>query len=396
MPRDDINSGTLQHLYTKKLLSKREISIRLKCHISTIHKKMIIFNIPARKQDYASRIAMSKKIIKLKKTSLEKLYLGKKLSVSEIARKLNLDRHTVKRELIRHKIPFRSKKRAIQLALSKKKIPIGVLEKLYIESHLTQKQISEKLGKSRGYILHLMKVYRIPTRNVSQTQIQYPKYDFSGNLLEKSYLIGFRTGDLSAKLSPSRNLILVYCTSTKRVQIQLFKNLFKKYGHVWVSKARKDKNKVFMVRLNRTFNFLLPKKDNIPTWILENDKNILSFIAGYTDAEGSIGVFNNLARFTLASYDKNILKFIYKRLNYIGIPCNPPRILVKKGYITSRGHTYRNDHWSFTIVKKSSLILLFKILEPYLKHEKRIVDIQKARINILERNLKLGNTHNLF
>lgn len=389
MPRNDITADILRDLYIKKLLSKNEIALELKCHITTIHKKMREFHIPVRKQPLATQIAMNKRIIRINRSDLEHLYLEEKLSILKIAQKLKFDTHTINRELLRHNIFLRTKAEAIRLALSKKKIPRETLEVLYNKFQLTQKRIAEKLGKSRGYILYLMKYYEIPTRNSTITQTHYPKFNFSQNLLEKSYLIGFRIGDLNVKLSPSGNLVLVNCTSTKRVQVELFKKLFGKYGFVWVSKLRKDKNRVFMTRLNHTFDFLLPKKDEIPAWILKEGKYFIPFLAGYTDAEGCIGVFNKLARFTLSSYDENLLKQSYRKLNNLGIPCNPPRLLVKKGHIKSDGLIYRKDHWSFTIVKKNSLLLLFQAIEPYLKHEKRINDLKKAKANIIQRNLRL-------
>jgi len=387
MPRNDITPNLLKELYLKKLLSKKEIASFLKCNIITIHKKMKKFGIRARPIAKAVKIAMRKQIIKILKSKLENLYLKKKLAISEIAKKLDYDRSIIKRELERHGIPLRTQNEVISLRRKKERIKKMALKTFYYKDRLTQEQISKKLGKSREHISILMKEYGLKTRNRSETSTRYPKFDFSDNLEEKAYLIGFRTGDLSANLSSNKKLITVGTTSTKPEQIKLFKDLFRKYGHIWVSKKRKDGNRVFVVRLNCTFNFLLPKQDNIPKWIRENKDYFLSFLAGYTDAEGCIHIDkNNVSRFQLASYDKNILKQIHKQLIKIGIECKSPRISVQKGHIKSNGLVYRNDHWRFTINRKSSLLPVLRFLKLRLKHRKKLNDLLKAEQNIIKRN----------
>ncbi len=389
MPRKDITPTLLKKLYHKKLLSMKEIAQLLNCNITTVYKKMVKFRIPRRSQAEAVRIVMRKKIIKIPKSKLENLYLKKKFPICEIAKKLNYARETIKRELERHKIPVRTKTEALRLSGRKRRIKKSILIKLYYKNRLTQEQIGKKLNRHRGTIHRLMKEYGLKTRKQSEISTRYPKFDFSGDLEEKAYLIGFKKGDLDVKLSPSKNLIIVGCTSTKTEQIELFRNLFKKYGHVWVGKKREDGNRRFIVSLNRTFDFLLSGKDNIPKWIRENDTYFLSFLTGYTDAEGCIYIpKNNVAGFKLASYDKNILKQIHKQLLKIGIECNPPRIHVKKGYKKSDGCVYRGDEWCFTISKKSSLLALLRLLKPRLKHQKRLKDLKKAEQNIIERNRK--------
>lgn len=389
MSRKDITLTILKKLYLKKFLSKKEIASSLNCNITTIHKKMAKFSIPRRSQREAIRIAMQKKIIKIPKLKLENLYLKKKLSILKIAEKLNYDRTTIKKELKRHKIPLRTNAAAIKIARNKNKIKKSLLIKLYYRNHFNQKQIAKKFGKNRATILRLMKEYKLKTRKATETQLRYPKSNFSGNLKEKAYLIGFRIGDLNVKLSPSKNAIIVSCTSSKNTQVKLFKKLFNNYGHIWVGKPRNDKNRVFIVRLNRSFDFLLPKQNTIPKWIQKNNNYFFSFLAGYTDAEGCIHIpKNNVARFTLASYDKIILKQIYLYLIKSKIYCKPPKILVKKGHIKSDGYIYRNNHWYFTITKKSSLFLLLQFLKFRLKHQKRLKDLYKAIKNITERNQK--------
>lgn len=387
MRRNDITLKLLRELYYKRLLSKKEIALLLNCNITTIHKKMRKFGISARKQSEAVKTAMEKQIIKILKSKLEILYLKKKLSLSEIAKKLNHDRSIIKREIERLKIPLRSHSATMKLVANKSKIKKSVLSKLYCEDILTQKQIGKKLNVHKETIRRLMKKYELKARKKSEISTRYSKTNFSENLEEKAYLLGFRIGDLNVQLSRSKNLIIVRCTSTKIAQIQLFKNLFKKYGHIYVGKPKQDGNRDFLIRLNRTFSFLLPKKDNIPKWVREDKNYFLSFLAGYTDAEGCIRIGNkNVASFALSSYDKNILKQTHKQLLKIGVECQLPRISVKKGHEKSDGCVYRNDEWRLNLNKKSSLLLLLEFLKPRLKHQKRLKDLEKAEQNIIKRN----------
>lgn len=387
MRRDDITPKILKELYHKKRFSQKEIASALKCNITTIHKRMLKFCIPKRTQAEGVRIAMQNKIIKIPKPRLENLYLRKKLPISEIARELSYCHETIKRELERHKISLRTQSEVLKLSKSKNKPKKSTLKKLYYKDKLTQEQIGERLNRHMGSIQRLMKEYGLKTRTADKYHTKYHKYDFLGDPEEKAYLIGFRTGDLDAQLSPSKKLIIVGSTSTRSEQIKLFKNLFKNYGYVWVGKFRKDGNRVFVVRLNRSFNFLLPKKDNVPKWICGNNNYFLSFFAGYTDAEGCFQIGNdNVASFTLSSYDKKILKQIHQGLLKIGVECNPPRLHVKKGYKKSDGYEYKNDEWSFAITKKSSLLQLLELIIPRLKHQKRLKDARQAKQNIIQRN----------
>ena len=233
MHRKDITSSLLRKLYYKNQLSKKEIAHHLACNITTIHKKMVKYKIRSRTQKEATKIAMAKQTIRIQKSLLKNLYLTKKLTISETARVLKFDPQTIRNKLIRYNIPLHTKAEAIHLAKKRNKIPKIIIKDLYYKNHLTQQQIGQQLGKSRFHILLLMKEYGLLARGPSITQLQYPKFDFSKNLIEKAYLIGFRQGDLHVKLSPSGNLIRVDCTSTKEEQIELFKNLFQKYGFIY-------------------------------------------------------------------------------------------------------------------------------------------------------------------
>lgn len=393
MRRNDITKNILNKLYNDELLSRREVALHLKCNVTTINKKMDKFGIKPRPQTEAIKIAMQKKVINIPKFILKNLYSVRKLSIEKISEKTNYCRETIKREIKRNKITLRPKADAVRLGAQGRRIKKSVLTNLYYKKKLTQREIGEKLNRHLGNICNLMKYYKIKTRGPAFYHTQYKKSDFSGDLEEKAYLIGFRLGDLYAKLLPAGKLITVGTTSTKIEQIRLFKKLFKKYGNVWISKKRNDGNRTFVVLLNRSFDFLLPKKDYIPRWIQDNKKCFLSFLAGYTDAEGCITIAkDNVAIFRLGSYDRNIMQQIYKNLLKMGIVCNPPRIHVKKGHKKKDGLTYHKDEWYFFTNKKHPLLKLLVLLKPLLKHSKRLKDLKRAEKNITKRNIKTYKT----
>ncbi len=389
MHRNDITPKILNNLYWKKCLSEKEISSFLKCNITTIHKRMVKFNIKRRAHEDALKIAMRKNLIKIPKSRLHKLYIKNKKTIFNIANLLGYDRSIIKRELKRYAIPLRSLSETKRIEATRHRIKKSAIVELYYKQRLTQAQIGQRLNRHGNTILALMKKYGLKTRPKSETSKRYPKYKFSGDKKEKAYLIGFRKGDLNITMPPSKNFLVVSCTSTKKNQIELFSNIFKKYGHIWISKKRKDGNRVFVVRLNHSFDFLISKKDIIPNWILKNKASFLSFFAGYADAEGCFYIAkNNVSVFQIASYDKNILKGIYNKLNIIGVECRPPKIHIKKGYIKSDGYSYKNDEWVLRLNKKSPLLKLCLILETRLKHQKRLMDLKKVKKNIIKRNRK--------
>jgi hypothetical protein len=67
------------------------------------------------------------------------------------------------------------------------------------------------------------------------------------------------------------------------------------------------------VALNVTFDFLLPKQDAVPGWILESDEPFFAFLAGYIDAEGYFRTYLPTNQYSLAgrleirSYDSVLL-----------------------------------------------------------------------------------------
>jgi LAGLIDADG DNA endonuclease family protein len=174
--------------------------------------------------------------------------------------------------------------------------------------------------------------------------------------------------------------------TTKPEQMELFQTLFGSYGHVYMSKPDTRGATHMAAHVNMSMSFLLDREDNIPEWILADDEIFFTFFAGYTDAEAHIGVHNGYAVFKLDTNDKNIISQSYEMLQKAGITGPKPFICAEQGYTNKNGHPYHYELWRLQISSKSSLLNLFERIEPYLKHKKRIQDMQAAIQNVQDRN----------
>jgi len=316
---------------------------------------------------------------------LADLYVKQKLSSNAISKIFKCNHVTILNYLRKYNIPRRSKlgnRKAVSISKE-------VLFDLYHNKKLTHKQIADKFGHSRYGIQRWMKIYNISSRSYSIANTKYPKYDFNDGLLEKAYLVGFRLGDLN--VYKIRDLVQVRCSTTIKDQVNLLENLFKRYGNVHIWKAKRGTFEI-IVLLNKSFNFLLPKNDKIADWILADTKLFLSFLAGYTDAEGCILVrkSNNgnkrpFAGYELQTYDKNIIKQIGVYLKNLGIIFPYPYISTKAGY-DKRGIRRNKDSWRISIYRKDSLWRLLKLLEPFIKHKAKLSSLLRAKENIVYRN----------
>lgn len=359
-----ISKNKLYLLYTKKQFSARKIAKICHYEQTAILNRLRKFNIP---------IKHLKEKINISKKELKKLYTERKFSAYKIANIFKCQASTIYRYLKLYKIKTRPLKR---LKLTKEK-----LKELYIDKRFPFSKIARICKCSAAGVLKKMRKYKILSRTLSEANTKHFKVDFDGDFIKKAYMIGFRLGDL--RIRKDKNLINAGCGTTKTAQIQLIKDLFGKYGPIWISK--RDKRNAYHAdcSLNLSFKFLLPKHKSIPKWILRNNKNFFSFLAGYTDAEGNIGIYNKRARFRLRSYDKEILEDINVRLKLFGI--KSLFSLDKKAHIDKRGVSHNKDSWIVVVNEKKSLLKLFNTIESLLKHKKRKQDLLKAKQNVILR-----------
>jgi len=320
---------------------------------------------------------MSKRV-KISRELLRHLYEKEKLGTFQIAKKIGCCQATVWKKLkyygIKSRLPG-----VERVNISKKQ-----LENLYINKKLSTWQIEKKLGISRGTIYRKLKEFDISTRDRAISHIIYPRKNFSGDPTEKAYLTGFRIGDLGVrKIYPNSRTICVASGSTMKEQIDLIKNLFEKYGKIWVKRTKSNKINIY-VNLNESFDFLLSK--DFPEWIEKNKQFFFSFLAGFSDAEGSISKNNKIDYYSLGNYNNKLLFKIYRNLNNFGIKCKKPTHDNRKGKANSQGYKYRSNYWSIRIYSKKDLLSLLLELKPYIKHKNKVKALNTAVLNIQLRN----------
>jgi hypothetical protein len=255
------------------------------------------------------------------------------------------------------------------------------LRRLYNVKHLGIDDIAAKLGSSHGTVWRAMESFGIERRKLSEAVRKHQRKDFSENKSEKAYLIGLRLGDLWVKKNKpglGSKTVVVSCHSSRQEQVELVKSLFSEYGHVRTTYSSKGTIRV-MCYMNTSFDFLLPKKDQIPFWIMRQSGWFLSFLAGYVDAEGSFCVDRHeRPSFQLKSYDINILKGISRFLPRLGVECNGPRLAQSRGSPTGKGYALNKDAWVFSIAQKKMLRRFCRLIIPHLKHSKRKNDAAKV------------------
>ena len=238
-------------------------------------------------------------------------------------------------------------------------------------------QAAKKLGlRSHSWVLLKLLDYEIPTRTLSQARTKYEKMPFEGSMCERAYLLGLRAGDLSAERN--HNLLRVATSSTRAVQIEMVRAVFGKYGHVHTyltEYGSRPKEWRVYCDLDKSFNFLLEKTNEIPNWVLSDELCFYSFLAGYADSEGSFNVLrapNNRLRVTIrrASEDRAILIQMEEKLRSLGF--NPRFYLDRRKNTMASYGSYKKDFYALWISRRNDVTKLCKKLLLLSQHHGKI------------------------
>lgn len=273
----------------------------------------------------------------------------------------------------------------------------NMLENLYISKKLNAYQIAKRVSCGSSTVYRKLEKYGIKRRDNSECHMRYSRKPFSRNKKEMAYLIGFRLGDLHVRKAidlPGCKTVRVEGHTTKKEQTQLIESLFKRYSHVHTKEILNGNGIPGMTTtrilcfLDSSFSFLLPKNDVIEEWIEQDRGLFLSFLAGYIDAEGHIGLHttNGSPQVKISSYDKGILNGIHRKLSDLGVRSSY-RLHIKKGYSSPSYTTrvYRKDIWTVSIYVPY-IELLLRFIIPLLKHKKRHADALKTLSEISQRS----------
>lgn len=263
------------------------------------------------------------------------------------------------------------------------KISVEELRDLYLTQNLSTHKISLFFGCNRQTISNYLKIYNIPRKSKAQAQLIYKnRRIFDDTLEDKAYLIGFRLGDLNVyRPKGVSETIVARCHSTSMDQVSLMEGIFSKYGKVKVSHS--NHGYTITCYLNLSFEFLLNKQDKIDEWMTLSDSTMWAFIAGYIDAEGCFQMNQGKGRFTVAACDKNILFVMHNFFIKFGLVSICKKI-ANKGEKSIGNYFFSNDVWRLNINDANSLLQFIHRITPYIRHRKRIKDM-----NIVLNNIKL-------
>lgn len=265
------------------------------------------------------------------------------------------------------------------------------LDYWYNELGETTEQIGRRLGINGRTVRDLMEKFDLPRRSKAEAAIDYPRRPFSGDAVEKAYLLGFRIGDLNVRQDlPTSQTIHVRCGTSRPAQVDLIRGLFEPYGHVHTRRGTIGETQV-ECHLDLSFRFLLEKEDRVPGWVMEDDECFWAFLAGYMDAEGYIGLNRQRgreqARVEIASCDEGVLRGLWAGLNARDVRCPQIYLKTRAGTVDRRGQRYNYDFYRLCISRKASLDRLFRGIDPYLKHADKRTAMSEAWANVRERGL---------
>jgi hypothetical protein len=187
------------------------------------------------------------------------------------------------------------------------------------------KQIAKGKASPSAVFLHL-RARGIQLRDKLEAQIKattkHPRLPFSGDRLEKAYLMGIRYGDLH--VVRHGRAIRVRVSTTHPAMANLFESLFSPYGHVqWYPRRAKLVGHEWTLEcdLAESFDFLLSKLNSSELAALPKEE-MIAFLAGLFDAEGSVVSHIKRGRANpeavISNTDEDLLDFLVRSIKSIG------------------------------------------------------------------------------
>ena len=262
------------------------------------------------------------------KEDLERLYLAEKLSAAKIAKVYGLKYKNPKvaESTVLYQLKLNGIRRRGKTDHVKRITPEIVDDwvKRY-QAGESLKQIAKGKASPSTVFLHL-RARGIRFRDKIQAQIaattKHQRLPFSGDSLEKAYLMGLRYGDFD--VVRHGRAIRVRVSTTHPAMAALFENLFSQYGYVhWYAREAPLTGFEWSLEcdLDSSFEFLL-EKVRLGKVISMPKQEFAAFLAGLIDAEGTIYLHektNSLGfEIAITSTDKSMLEAVRGRLISLG------------------------------------------------------------------------------
>jgi len=262
------------------------------------------------------------------KEDLERLYLVEHMSAAKIAREYGLRYKTPK--VAESVVLYQLKRNGIKrrdAAEHIRKVNEEMVDEWVrrYQSGESLKQIAAAKVDSVTVWLHLKK-RGVQLRDRIEAQIKavskYEKKPFSGDKLEKAYLMGLRYGDLH--VVKHGRAVRLRVSTTHPAMASLFELVFSSHGHV--SRYPRRAKLVgyewtLECDLDSSFGFLLHKPSIAELEGLSREEG-LAFLAGLFDAEGTTYLHRKRGwcnpEVAFANTEEPLLEFVLKCLNRLG------------------------------------------------------------------------------
>lgn len=265
------------------------------------------------------------------KEDLERLYLDQKLSAAKIAKAYGLKYKNAK--VAESTVLYELKKNGIKRR--DKAEHIRKVTKEMVDQWIERYQKGESLKQIAGEIVDPVTVWNhlsrrgLKLREKVEAQIQavkkYERRPFQGDSVEKAYLIGLRYGDLH--VMRHGRAIRVRVSTTHPAMATLFENLFSPYAHVsWYPREAKLTGYEWTLEadLDGSFHFLLskPTVEELETF---SSEEMIAFLAGLFDAEGSIILHDKRGRYnpeaSFMGTEDGLLEYVAKGIQSLELHC---------------------------------------------------------------------------
>jgi len=306
------------------------------------------------------------------KEDLERLYIVERMSAAKIAKVYGLKYKNAK--VAESTVLYQLKKHGIKrrdAALHVRK----VTEEM-VDQWVTRYQAGESLKQIAGddlspvtVFLHLRK-RGIKLRDKVEAQIQvvtkHERRPFSGDEIEKAYLMGLRYGDLH--VVRHGRAIRVRVSTTHPAMADLFESLFAPYGYVarYPRKAKLvDFEWTLECDLDDSFNFLI-KKLTVAELEKLSRVEMIAFLAGLFDAEGSVLLHNKRGRgnpeAAFSNTEDELLLYVMKAVHQLRLHCKLSWIIQGEDRKGITGYSRRGQVilWRFREVQRFLRLLPIK------------------------------------
>jgi hypothetical protein len=265
-------------------------------------------------------------------------------------------------------------------------VPEDDLRRWYEAEGLSTWEIEKRYGYSRSASYRLLKQYGIPIRSIAESHTRYPRKSFEGDAVMKAYLLGFAIGDLRMRHhnGPKSATISIACGTTSTAQIALIRDLFEPYGRVWVGRPNARGVMNIEAFVDHSFSFLL--RDRIEyVWVAKDEHSFFSFLAGFTDAEGSYFFTKGRPRLSWGNYDYALLVFLREQLIDRGFRVSSMTSDHLAGYVSKEGYVRRQNYWHFTCAAQQSLLDLVSVLRRYTRHSEKLHKCDEIKAHLERR-----------